>query len=410
MTEPFVKIFTEENPQEQEICTGLQILGYDVKTCTITPSYENNKFKGEFNVQTVPININCIIILFKGTTGSVDYMFFEEGKNALFMESTKTSDKDSRNSAIYQRLIKFPVAKIYYPNANYVMFYSEEPSFVSDTGKFGIKLFATIGVDIYTPNKKLDASPFTSIDDLIMAKNNMKQKAGNASVRITKSESLVTISGRLDKTNGRMDNDPNIGLICGMIVAMNSLDKTLTFRITDHRLDISKIQMNNKFWYSIMNINVEIDGFVKQKCEYPLTYYKEVKTGEKISTILFQHQTGLLTIFHNHAGCQRASLIGKDGKHYPIPKTTTMPDLVQCDNDKRIIYVTEGKNSSKIKNAEEQLKNLTEFESLIKLHYPEHTILKGLCLFIDNKFKNNSTFPVWFSLYESGIFSKTLNT
>ena len=103
-----VSIFTEENPQEPEIIFGLSRLGYNVEACTIAPKYAaDGNFNGEFTVTTSPELVDCTVRIFKGTTSSVDYMFFKEGAVPLLVESTKTLNEQSRNSSVFQREINF---------------------------------------------------------------------------------------------------------------------------------------------------------------------------------------------------------------------------------------------------------------------------------------------------------------
>lgn len=409
-TPPQVTILTEENPQEAEIVFGLSRLGYNVSSCTIEPIYAGELFKGQFKVITAPTTVSCSVRLFKGTTGSVDYLFLKPGKRPLLVESTKTLNEDSRNSFVYQRIIKFLVARHYYPTADMAMFYTSPPEFTTPTAVFGLRLYATLGVSVWSPAGITVGSPFTSPDELVEAKNSMVQKAGNVSVRLSREGSTVTIRGRLDKTEGRMDYDPNVGMFSAMIGAMHALSPKLSFHIVDHGLDIDKIRMNNKFWYANLGVSVTLDGFdVVEKSVLPSEYYKTVTGNEKTSTILFQHQSGLPTIFHNHAGCQRSSLVAPDGSAHSVPKTATMPDVALLDATAKVIYLVEGKDSSKVAAAQKQLDELTAFEEFVLGHYPGFTCRRGLCINVDNVSQVPLRYPVWFRLYSDGRHSKTFD-
>jgi len=405
-----VIIYTEENPQEAEIVFGLSRLGYNVDFCTIKPVYTDGLFQGCFDVTTTPENVSCSVRLFKGTTGSADYLFLKSGHEPLLMESTKTLNGDSRNSFVYQRIIKFLVARHYYPTADKVMFYTAPPTFTTPTAMFGLRLFATLGIAVCSPTGTTVGTPFTSPDELISSKNAMKEKAGNVSVRLSREGSVVTIRGRLNKTEGRMDYDPNVGLFSAMMGAMHKLSPELSFRIIDHGLDIDKIRMNNKFWYASLGIPVEIDGFVAATASVlPSVYFNTVTGNEKTSTILFQHQSGLSAAFHNHAGCQRSSITAPDKTTHAVPKTVTMPDVVLVNADTHTIYLVEGKDNSKVAAAQDQLDALGPFEELIGRYYPGFTCKRGLCINVDKESCVPLRYPVWFRLYSDGRFTKTFD-
>jgi hypothetical protein len=405
-----VAIYTEENPQEDEIIFGLSRLGYNVTSCSIQPLYTDGLFQGRFAVTTAPEVVPCSVRLFKGTTGSVDYLFLKPGRHPLLVESTKTLNGDSRNSFVYQRMIKFLVARHYYPDADKAMFYTSPPEFASDTAIFGLRLYATLGIAVCNPEGSTLGTPFASPDELINAKNAMTQKAGNVSVRLHREGSAVTLRGRLNKTEGRMDNDPNVGMFCAMIGALHTLDPRLSFTIVDHGLDLQKIRMNNKFWYANLGISVTIEGFTPtEPSVLPTEYFKTVTGNEKTSTILFQHQSGLTAVFHNHAGCQRSSLLAPDGSTHSIPKTITMPDVVLLDTAAKVLYLVEGKDNSKVAAAQDQLDALLPFEEFVLDQYTGFTCKRGLCINVDTESRVPLRYPVWFRLYSDGRFAKTLN-
>lgn len=403
-----VEIYTEENPQEAEIVFGLSRLGYRVSSCTIEPLYSNGFFHGRFVVVTAPEAVCCSVRLFKGTTGSVDYLFLKSGSRPLLVESTKTLNDDSRNSFVYQRIIKFLVARHYYPNADMSMFYTSPPTFTTPTAEFGLRLHATLGISVCSPAGTIRGTPFTSPNEIVEAKNAMAQKAGNVSVRLRLENSVVTIRGRLDKTKGRMDYDPNVGMFSAIIGALYTLSPELSFHIVDHGLDVKKIGMNNKFWYANLGVPVTLDGFEPTESSIlPSEYFKTVTGNEKTSTILFQHQSGLPAIFHNHAGCQRSSVVAQDGSLHSVPKTVTMPDVGLVDASTRTIYLIEGKDNTKVAGAQDQLDALDLFEELVTRQYPGFVCKRGLCINVDAESTTPLRYPVWFRLYSDGRFTKT---
>jgi len=404
-----MQVFTEENPQEAEIVAGLSRLGHTVTSCQIAPVYDGDVFHGVFAVKTSPEPVECNVQLFRGTTSSVDYLFIKPGHLPLLMESTKTLNADSRNSSVFQRIVKFLVATHYYPEADRVMFYTLPPTFTSKTAAFGLRLFATLGITVASPSGAVTGAPFTSAAELIADKNAIPERGNNVSVRLAREGSTVTIRGRLNKTRGRMDYDPNIGLFTAMIRAMDSLEPGLTYRVIDHGLAIDAIRMDNKFWYALRGIAVTLDGHVPGISCLPAQYLTQVVGTEKTSTILFQHHSGLRAVFHNHAGCQRSSLVAPDGTTYPVPKDITMPDVVLIDETSHTLYLTEGKDTSKLQKAQAQVDALGPFEALLARHYPEFICRRGLCLHMDTPKESLLRYPVWFRLFPDGRFANTLH-
>lgn len=408
-------ILTEENPQEQELLQILNLLGYsDITSCKVIPSYNSDgSSSGKFILKT-NTDLICEVCLFSGETASVDYIVVnnDTGREILFMESTQTTDKDSRNSAWFQRLTKFSVCSRICPGVRMVMYYTDDMSnSKSNSGEFGMRVLSTMGVEMWHPKGQIKTAKFTTIDELVSAKNKLAENSPshNVPVRLEISENMITISGRLNKTDGRMDYDPNIGLFLGIINAVYSLNSSYKFNITNHGLDVEKIGMRNKFWYGVHGIDVTILGFNHTKYDIPTKYYKLVSGSEKLSTILLQHQSGLPVAFHNHAGCQRSSFTSLNGNQTAVPKKVTMPDVVLIDYDKKTLYLVEGKKGSIAKSAQQQLDALDDFEKICSNAYPGFSFKRGLCLYID-KNPTDIRYPVWFTLDPSGVFTKTLPT
>ena len=407
-------ILTEENPQSQEILFILQHFGIIAQSVSIAPVYkEDGRSEGQFIV-TTDTGFQTPLQLFSGESSSVDYIVIDNNSNKplLLVESTQTTDKDSRNTAWNQRITKFSVCKRMYPNVPMIMYYTDDMSnHTSGTAGFSMRIISTLGVEIYHPGGKLESPKYTTVEEIVAAKNVLADKSPkhNVPVRLQISEKVIVLSGRLNKTNGRMDNDPNIGLFSGIINAIHIIDPSFRFKIINHGLDVTKIREKNKFWYGVHGIDVTIDGFDGVREELPTIYYHTITTGEKMSTILFQHQSGLRAAFHNHAGCQRSTFIALNGITTPVPKNVTMPDVVLVDTENRTLYITEGKDSSKSDKAEGQLDNLVPFMEICTQSYPGYELKRGLCLYLDKPVKT-TRYPVWFTLGLDGLCTKTLST
>lgn len=120
--------------------------------------------------------------LVSGNSSFVDYLVFETAKEptpqdipVYVIEETKTDDKESRNTGVYQRASKFVFADFYYPNARKIMLYNlqiMQKDKATLTNIFGTKSLKTLGVEIIGKkglnDKKFDA--FTNIDELIELK------------------------------------------------------------------------------------------------------------------------------------------------------------------------------------------------------------------------------------------------
>jgi hypothetical protein len=291
-----------------------------------------------------------------------------------------------------------------------VMYYTDDMSqHTSGTAAFGMSILATMGVEMWHPGGQMESAKFSTVEEVVTEKNKLASKCPSHSVPVTLAVEgkLITISGRLNKTNGMMNNDPNVGLMSGIVNAIHTIDPECRFKIVNHQLDVTRIGEKNKFWFGVKGVALEIDGFSGERAPLPATYYHEVRGGEKMSSILFQHQSGLPAAFHNHAGCQRSSILSLDGTCAAVPKNVTMPDVVLVDAVNKVVYITEGKDSSKIKNAQYQLDNLGLFMEICSKAYPDYTLKRGLCLYLDKPVVN-ARYPVWFTLTPSGVFTKTL--
>lgn len=85
------------------------------------------------------------------------------------MESTKTTDSESRNTAINQRFTKFAVAKKRFPSTPLILYYNTEQLTNTATSLFGKRLLTTFGVNAYDVKGKdllADSPPFTSVEKL----------------------------------------------------------------------------------------------------------------------------------------------------------------------------------------------------------------------------------------------------
>lgn len=434
-------ILTEEVPSQHEISfilnNILEIPKNLFENIEITAVNINNKFKGEWEIQFD--NYKIIIKLFKGKTSCADYLLFygnvdndTSAENAIcILESTKTNDTDSRNTAVNQRITKFMVYKNLYPNskARMIMFYNNkwENKSLTDTGKFGLKLMKSLGIEAYHGENYIyenlydlySIDKFNLIEEMIDEKNKIKEKKGNISVKINFKEECYYISCKLDKgtsnNSGKISHDPNIGLLSGLINFIYNNNNLCKIVIEKHNIpqDYFNKLPKSKFWYAINEIDVSFDGItIVKRPELPDKYFTiENSCTEKISTILLSQiiDKKYSCIFSNHSGCALTNIKTHD-KDIIVERTMPRPDILFYDKTENTLLIVEGKIEKDIHLGINQLQdsNLDRFIQLIKLSYPGSIIKKGLCITIDdisniNKY-SSIQFPILFAIDLNGLY------
>ncbi|MGE3063467.1 MAG: hypothetical protein AB7T10_07540 [bacterium] len=159
-------ILTEERPKREVVANILMMIAKDHKfacfidTIRILPILENGKFS--FLYEVVGFHSNKIGKVFiksvSGFSSFVDFLIFFQEKQPTptdipiyAIEETKTDDKESRNTGVYQRSSKFVFFDFYYPNVKKLMLYNlqiEQKEVPTATYIFGTRLLLTLGVEI----------------------------------------------------------------------------------------------------------------------------------------------------------------------------------------------------------------------------------------------------------------------
>ncbi len=421
-----ITICTEENPQVNEIEFILNYLGEHCKVSELTSSVKEDIWNGTFLAETDKPSIHVVIILVKGSGSFVDYIVYdnvnpdENTVPILLMESTKTTDSESRNTAINQRFTKFAVAKQRFPSTPLVLYYNTEQENNTATSLFGRRLLTTFGVkayDVKGKNLMADSPPFSSVEEIMKEKNAFKEKKGNVSVKITLiAPHTYTISAKLSKgKNTTICHDPNKGLITGIASAIYSLDKEAKFIITNHYVAVDQIKKtNNKFWYANSAYDLKLEGCnASSKDTVCRTgYWTRDSKSEKASTINYQkymEKNGWTTVFHNHSSSARSYFVDLQGNEHQVPKNLTIPDVVMLNKNKRCIQVCEGKILKDWLLGVNQLNNLTNFLEYIETHYKGYTVQRGLCLYGNTSSNIESvkkdvklSYPVFFAMDSTG--------
>ena len=439
-------ILTEENPQLNEIAFILSRLNVPAKTLKLSAYCESaNKWKGEYRVVTDLPDITVSVYLVKGHGSFVDYVVYDHAEPCdassvpiLLVESTKTNDGESRNTAIYQRFTKFAVARRRFPNTPLIMFFNAEHTPKTATSVFGRRLLSTYGVevcDVKGHNLLSDAPPFANSRELVEAKNAIPEKKGNISVKIAEPvPHRYSISAKLAKgANDSVSNDPNKGLVTGIASVIHSFDPEATFVVTQHGVNLTKLATNvskktaaagekegaDKFWYANGSYDLRLEGSDVSSLGYSKKgpYWTRDIRSEKAATVLFQNiveATGLRVIYHNHSSSARSFFEDLAGVPHAVPKTVTIPDLVFVNTATKRFFICEGKVKKDIGLGVKQLDAQTAFMEFAKRHYPDFGMERGLCLFIPSldeldTLQTKSSYPIWFALDNEGTFINRLS-
>ena len=419
-----VSICTEEKPQINEIEFILEHLGFPCRVSKITSDITGNIWNGKFLAETNNPSLNVVIELVKGSGSCVDYIIYdhlnpdEKSEPILLVESTKTSDSESRNTAINQRFTKFPVAKMRFPRTPLILYYNTKQTANTATNRFGKRLLSTFGVKAYDVggnNLLTDSPPFTDVKEIMREKNSVKEKKGNVSVKIAEiAPHEYTISAKLSKgTSTKICHDPNKGLVTGIACAISIIDKEARFTITNHGVVTEKVvKPNEKFWYANSGHDLKLEGceLSSKGAHCPSKYWTRDTQSEKAATINYQihmEKSGWVTVFHNHSSSARSYFTDEQGEEHQVPKGITIPDHVGVNKTDKLIRICEGKIQKDWKKGVDQLNNLTKFLEYLQTYYQGYTIERGLCLYVTSikdidKIRGELSYPVFFTLDATG--------
>ena len=442
-------VLTEEYPNIDEIKLMLSMIGVNMPDSisndyiipNITSDTEGKKrFKGVWTLEVDDLLIT--IKLFKGKTSSVDYMLFNKDVDLtrgnatealVILESTKTSDNASRNTAVYQRITKFTTFDTMYPDFKgiKVMFWCNSiwKDKLTQTAIVGFRLMETLNINMYSLNKgslinikeKYEISPYECCDDIIVSKNAIPEKKGNESIRLYRVDNDIYISLKLDKGSGKssgiISHDPNVGFLAAIINAFENVTKKPNhnkYIIKNHNIKQNYFDKcpKSKLWYSINDINIVFEGCTIKKSPALPSQYFEIESAmtEKIATILYDYVSPNKTIFSNHGGCALTCIKGHNDAILSVGQKMPRPDIVFRNDERKEIEIIEGKLEKELGKGIKQLSNthLEEFIEQLNKLYPDYTIKKGLCITINSidcidKYKNLE-FPVKFAIDNEGFF------
>lgn len=424
-------ILTEERPKVEVLQTIFEYFAKDQKcgffgdSIRIIPMLNPDKtFAFTYEV----IGFKCAkvdriyIKTVSGSSSFTDFLIFYQDKQPTIddtplyaIEETKTDDKESRNTGVYQRCSKFVFIQNYYPKTKLIMLYAlqvGQKSEPTETYIFGTRMLLTLGVEIL--GKKLDPKvfkPFTSIDELIAAKRSMrKAPAGNVPIAITKvNPKLIQVSGRLYKS-GSLSHDPNIGALSIISAVVRKLGWKGAIEITMHGLAQCHVGTSNKFVQIANVLNIGLQGLTVPKATLPKDYWHYETQGEKLGTIFIhicvENFTDGYSIFENHAGCEKGYFVTKNNEHIALEKYSDrdaykagdkdkivyIPDLVLLDVEEKEVITIEGKKYINKQKGIDELNNYDSFDKMyLKKYYPEYKIVRTVVLYGSNNVRIGET-------------------
>lgn len=443
-------ILTEERAKPNVIEDILKIyskeynkkLNINSNNLKIIPNINSKKvFENEFKIINTKIDgINEIILkIASGNSSFVDFLVFEQssapketqinnendGNNLkLLIEETKTSDKESRNTGVYQRMSKFVYADYFYPHTPKIMLYNiakrDDEKTPSDTSIFGTNMLLTQDVKIVGKDLK-HFDKFKTVDELISYKNGMrKPPAGNVPIEITKYDDSIEISGRLEKPQGKgnIGHDPNIGALTAISKTLRSLGWDKDIIITKHgvKQDYVDKTTSNKFFNISSILDMKLEGIDMKNKNIKLNqYWHYEKNSEKNGTILLHliaitDSPNTEAIYENHAGCERGYFYTKNDE-LALPKKDKngvnlyLPDLILKNEENKEILLIEGKQSSTLNQGLEEIKHFGSIEDeFIKKYYPGYSITRWVTTFGENIYQNGLNQKVLFHLNKNGTY------
>ena len=441
-------LLTEEIPNLDEIKLMFGVIGIvfpdsitnnSIKPI-ITTKDGKRKFKGVWTLKVDDLIIT--IMLFKGETSGVDYMLFKgdvdlttgnAAEALVILESTKTSDKASRNTSVFQRITKFTTFDTMYPNFKgiKIMFWCNSiwKDTLTQTAIVGMRLMDTLNIRMYSLNEgviinikeKYDIAPYECCDEMIVSKNAIPEKKGNCSIRLSKTDNNIEIYLKLDKGSGKssgvISHDPNVGFLAAIICAFEKITKTRNhnkYIIKNHNIKQKYFDKcpKSKLWYSINGIDIVFEGCnIIKRPDLPNEYFTlESDMTEKLATILYDYVSPYETIFSNHSGSALTDIKGNNDTSLCVGQKMPRPDIVFRNDKHKEIEIIEGKLEKELGKGIKQLSDthLEKFIGQLNKLYPDYTIKKGLCITISSidcidKYKNME-FPVKFAIDNEGFF------
>lgn len=205
-------ILTEERPKKEVLKTIFEYFAKDHQcgffgdTLRIIPIL-NEKHEFAFIYEVIGFTcakVNRVFIkTISGYSSFVDFLIFYQDAMPVqtdtpiyAIEETKTDDKESRNTGVFQRCTKFVFVKHYYPSVKMIMLYAlqvEQKKEPTQTYIFGTRLLLTFGVEILGKSIKyeiLSLKIVLSAETLMPTLHPPQNKSTNVRIRLGNSGNI----------------------------------------------------------------------------------------------------------------------------------------------------------------------------------------------------------------------------
>ena len=226
---------------------------------------------------------------------------------------------------------------------------------------FGTRLLLTFGVEIL--GKILNPNvfkPFTSINDIIAFKQNMrKAPKGNVPIIIFKENDKISISGRLYKNKG-LSHDPNIGALSILSAILRMLGWTRKIEIIRHGLLPQHVGVRNKFIQVANLLKIKLENLEIPQTNMPEFYWKS--DGTPIPLAKYNDR--------------------KKYKEGDKKEKIAIPDLVLIDISENETITIEGKKYQFRQQGIRELEDYDSFEKrYLKYYYPDYKVVRTVVLY-----------------------------
>lgn len=373
---------------------------------------EGNILPNRYLLSGVQVNGEPVELAIVQSGGSfVDYLVYLQDSEednlplaseepVIGIEVTKTSDKESGNSSVGQRATKFtlwpyaaPTALVYETSA--AGWNEERTSGNTRQTRALLNLVPSISI-------RQNDGTYTTVENELKAYENVEEvlaawappkklsKSRQDTYMVRRDENNIDLYCRIYQTDKY--SDPGIGMTALITSSLRKLGYEGNITLHGHTYPKNVMSGDGKQINVLINNDVQLDGVTfdnTKKKTKNTDYFRPATTPEKLGTIYSQIEAshkGQATIYSNHGGAERSSLIATDGSRMTVPKKNGenkigIPDLV-LTHEKEVLLI-EGKKYETSYDAVEQIVGLDQFQDFAekKAGYSSHTFDKGIALY-----------------------------
>jgi hypothetical protein len=362
-----LELFTEENPSPADIaCFLSSYIATPITDISLALSVAADgtwDYSWDVNYSCWDTRQSLKLKLMRGHGSVCDYVLTSAGTIVAGGECTCTTEKESRNTALGQRLTKYLVFRARYPSARFVYIYPSSMEARTESNARVLRLYRTLGAVVLDRSSNGRAygsggpAAYPSMEELEADFCGKTGPRHNVPIRVTfdREHAALRVQGKLAKGAGHgISHDPNVGILSGIIAAAVQLTGNADLAVSVEQHGVTDLAARSSKWWVVNVANhVTLDGLVDSdtfgRCPASGPYFTPIDCAtEKGATILLHHhllEHGYTVIFTNHAGCERSKLLCSNGDYCSIPKKTPVPDIlaVRSDGSGYHLLVVEGK-------------------------------------------------------------------